>query len=394
MTKQRKKQDEVKRIPFWKQSFTAFIGLLLLLGIISFTFNNKKEKKQTKIEIGSKTALYYFENPQELIKIWDTISPYPKASYNETEIEAQKEINEKTDDGIMTYSPLGMEKEWERVDFDEITPFTWKWVDLELTNEDEGISNIHLRRPHWWMKELNADKIGNKVYLDMPEMAILGYATVKNIRINQLDSRFWNENRQGDYVSRPITGKFEHESSDIYYLLFDNNTKPLGVTGSHPIWSIDKNDWKEAKELKIGEKVKTHAGLAVLKSRTKSDRKQKVYNFEIYKDHNFSVSTDKILVHNNCLPDTRWIKHEVWNDLKGLGLQNKFKAAMDKGLATTRRGSSGIIKFTEQEMKQYPGYTYKLKIDGKGAAHYRILGNIGNNSKGRPIMTFSKIVSD
>ena len=136
----------------------------------------------------------------------------------------------------------------------------------------------------------------------MPEMGLRGYAEVKNIRVNQLDTRFWNENREGDYVSRPITGKFEHESNDVYYLHFGDNPHPLGVTGSHPIWSIDRNDWVGASELKIGEKVKTHDGLTVLHSRIKSAERQKVYNLEVYKDHNFLVSKDKILVHNTCLP--------------------------------------------------------------------------------------------
>ncbi len=37
-----------------------------------------------------------------------------------------------------------------------------------------------------------------------------------------------------------------------------------------------------------------------LHSCIKSAERQKVYNLEVYKDHNFLVSTDKILVHNTC----------------------------------------------------------------------------------------------
>ncbi|NJO01697.1 MAG: hypothetical protein HC880_08405 [Bacteroidia bacterium] len=236
------------------------------------------------------------------MKVWID-DPMPLSFYTSKEKEVQKLINEKTTDGIITYSPLSAEKEWTSVDFEEITPYTWKWIDFELPKPDGTLTKIALRRPHWWLREIGADSVGKQVYLNMPELGSQGWATVKAIRVNQLDTRFWDENRKGDFVSRPITGKFEHESNDVYYLHFGDNPNPLGVTGSHPIWSIDRNDWVGASELRIGEKVKTQEGLTVLKSRTKSDKRQKVYNLEIYKDHNFLVSTDKILVHNSCVTD-------------------------------------------------------------------------------------------
>lgn len=240
--------------------------------------------------------------PQTLMKVWIN-EPIPVDFYSDKEKEVQKLINEKTTDGIITYSPLDKEKEWTSVDYEEITPFTWKWIDFELPKPDGTLTKINLRRPHWWLKEIGADSVGKKVYLNMPELGSQGWATVIAIRVNQLDTRFWDENRDGDYVSRPITGKFIHESNDVYNLHFGDNAKPLGVTGSHPIWSIDRNDWIGATDLKIGEKVKTQEGELTLVSKEKIEGKHKVYNLEIYKDHNFLVSTDKILVHNSCIDD-------------------------------------------------------------------------------------------
>lgn len=333
--------------------------------------------------------------PQDLMKVWDN-EPIPVGFYTEKEKEIQKQINEKTTDGIITYSPLDKEKEWTSVDYEEITPFTWKWVDFELPRPDETVTKINLRRPNWWLKEIGADSIGKKVYLDMPELSLQGWATVTAIRINQLDTRFWDENRDGNYVNRPITGKFTHESNNVYNLHFGDNVKPLGITGSHPIWSVDRNDWVGAIDLKIGEVVKTQDGEVILKSREKLNGRHKVYNLEIYRDHNFLVSTDKILVHNNCLPSLRRVEHDTWNELKRLGIQKKVKAAMDKGLAPRRmgKGSTGIIKLTEQEMKLYPGYTHKIKIKGDGTSHHRVLGTIQQNSKGKDMLWFDKIVND
>ena len=241
-------------------------------------------------------------NPSTLMKVWID-EPIPLDFYTTEEKEAQQRINEKATDGIITYSPIEQEKKWTEVDYEEITPFTWKWIDFELSKPDGTITKIHLRRPHWWMRELGADKVGNKVSLSMPELGIDGVATVTNIRLNQLDTRFWDEERNGDYVSRPITGKFEHESSDVYHLYFEGNKNPLGVTGNHPFWSIDRNEWISTKELTIGERVKTYEGIIKLKHGKKLEGKHTVYNLEVYKEHNFLVSTDKILVHNSCFKD-------------------------------------------------------------------------------------------
>jgi hypothetical protein len=78
-----------------------------------------------------------------------------------------------------------------------------------------------------------------------------------------------------------------------------------------------------------------------------------------------------------------WIKHDVWNDLEKLGLQDKFKAAMDKGFAPRRmgEGSSGMIRLLGDEIIENGGnlYNYKLKILGKGVSHYRLYGRLDEN---------------
>ncbi|EJF52491.1 Protein of unknown function (DUF1557) [Saprospira grandis DSM 2844] len=277
------------------------------------------------------------------MKVW-LDKPIPLTFYSEVEKEVQKLINEKTADGIITYSPLRVEKEWTVIDYEEITPYTWKWVDLELPKADGTITKINLRRPHWWLEEIGVDSIGRDVYLDMPELGSEGWATVTGIRINQLDTRFWDEARKGDYVSRPITGKFIHESDDVYNLYFrDNAASPLGVTGLHPIWSIDRNGWVHAMDLNVGENIKTQYRKVVLIAKEKLEGRQKVYNLEVYQDHNFLVSIDRILVHNSCfgtrtsggvfpkapqLAKRLGIKEKQWHNGAGTGVKDNLKAAL------------------------------------------------------------------
>lgn len=253
---------------------------------------------------GNKTISFrpmnVFIDPELLANVWDD-RPVSLSVYTDEEKSFQNEINAKTIDGIMSYSPIGQKNKYERIDFEDITPFTWKWVDFDLPKEDGTITKVNLLRPNWWLRETGIDSVGKIFYLSMPEMGAEGYAKVTAIRINQIDTRLWKEYRKGDYLNRPVTGRFEHESDNVYNLTFESNSKPLGVTGSHPIWSIDRNDWVAAGNLRIGESIKTQDGITRLASKQKILGKYKVYNLEIYRDHTFLVSTNKILTHNNCL---------------------------------------------------------------------------------------------
>ena len=333
--------------------------------------------------------------PQTLMKVWID-EPIPVDLYSDKEKEVQKLINEKTTDGIITYSPLDKEKEWTSVDYEEITPFTWKWIDFELPKPDGTLTKVNLRRPHWWLKEMGADGIGKKVYLNMPELGSQGWATVTAIRVNQLDTRFWDENRDGDYVSRPITGKFTHESNDVYNLYFGDNEKPLGVTGSHPIWSVDRNDWVGATDLKIGEKVKTQDKEVTLVSKEKVEGRHTVYNLEVYKDHNFLVSANKILVHNSC-----WGGDFFY---KGIGRQKAIDHIWDgHSFAKRRSGKSyfsskfstkGKIKDLVSNARAKAKANHNagtLRDDGKRVFQVEMDDYVGFNRQGRKTKTMTII---
>ena len=137
----------------------------------------------------------------------------------------------------------------------------------------------------------------------MPEMGIRDSARVVAIRANQVDTRLWNEERDGDCVSRPITGKFQYASDDVYDLYFDSDTTGMGVTGGHLFWSLDRSDWVGAKFLHVGEKIKCIDGSRKLIRRSKREGTHHVYNLEVYKDHTYFVSMAKVLVHNTCIGD-------------------------------------------------------------------------------------------
>ncbi|MEZ4884908.1 MAG: polymorphic toxin-type HINT domain-containing protein [Chitinophagales bacterium] len=101
-----------------------------------------------------------------------------------------------------------------------------------------------------------------------------------------------------EWVSRPITGKFEHISSDVSNYYFEGLEQLIGATSVHPFWSVDRQDWIAVGDLEIGERVKTKAGISALLSKEKLEGQHSVFNLEVYREHNFLVSESGVLVHN------------------------------------------------------------------------------------------------
>lgn len=236
------------------------------------------------------------KNPNILSDKW-LDEAIPISQYTDEEKKLQTLINDKTATAVKTYSTASQDKEWVKYDHEAITPYTWKIIDIALTEANGKTNNVSLLRPNWWIRNIGADRLGNRFYLKIPEVAE-GDAIVKTIRVNQLDTRLWDEQRNGDYVYRPITATFQHDSNNVLNLYFTNDEKPLGVTPEHRIYSIDKNDFVPAGSLSIGEKVKTYQGISTLVKKEKLEGEHKVYNIEVYRDHNYMVSLNSIVVHN------------------------------------------------------------------------------------------------
>lgn len=185
-----------------------------------------------------------------------------------------------------------------RLDKEEITPEEWRSIHLEISKPDDSISKIDLLRPLWWLNRSKA-KIGKEIYISIPEMGIEGQALVKSIKPCKVDSR---KSKPG---LRVVTGKFEHDNAIVLDLYFNNNPdEHIGVTSNHPIWSLTRNNWVKANDLKIGESLQTKDYRDVkLTMRSERPGRYKVYNLEVHKSHNYYVSNLGLLVHNSSNPD-------------------------------------------------------------------------------------------
>ena len=173
---------------------------------------------------------------------------------------------------------------------------TWKSLHLEMLSEDGSSINVDLLRPSWWLEQNDA-RLGESMNLSIPEMGLKGSAKV--LSINNYKANF-QKTPSGAQI---VTGKIVRHNAIVLDLYFsDAITTPLGVTPTHPFWSLDRNGWVEAAKLKIDEQVKTRDNsIVTLTGRRKRPERQTVYNLEVQHDHTYYVSNLEILVHNSCV---------------------------------------------------------------------------------------------
>ena len=129
-----------------------------------------------------------------------------------------------------------------------------------------------------------------EVWLDLEELGCVGWATVTDV-----DDSF--EYREG--VGNLVTGTFEHEVGEVVDLLLEEQDKPIGVTTTHPFWSVDREDFVTVADLYEGERVQLYNGETKrVVQKLPRPGPQVVYNLEVFGEHVYCVTPDGALVHN------------------------------------------------------------------------------------------------
>ncbi|MFN6107428.1 MAG: hypothetical protein ACK5EA_23650, partial [Planctomycetaceae bacterium] len=58
---------------------------------------------------------------------------------------------------------------------------------------------------------------------------------------------------------RLVTGTFSHASGEVFDIAVDGLTVPIGCTGAHPFWSEDRQAFISARDLRLGETLRTES---------------------------------------------------------------------------------------------------------------------------------------
>jgi hypothetical protein len=191
--------------------------------------------------------------------------------------------------------PIDQLPSWDHKDVD---PIAWRRIDLVRSEEAGGRCEITLLRPQRWIDETGAE-VGGTIELSLPEQTIEGPAQVVSI---------------GPCPPIPsgrghvVTGTFAHVSSRVLQLHFSGMSEPLGVTGNHPIYSVDRAAFVAAEDLKPGERVEHLTATARLVKVERLPGEHRVYNLEVHGEHVYRVASLGILVHNQKLSDAGHVK--------------------------------------------------------------------------------------
>ena len=99
---------------------------------------------------------------------------------------------------------------------------------------------------------------------------------------------------------RLVTGTFSHASGEVFDIAVDGLTEPIGCTGAHPFWSEDRHEFIPARDLRLGETLRTESGTLRQITRITPRRGPPVavFNLEVDAEHVYYVSVDGVLVHN------------------------------------------------------------------------------------------------
>ena len=191
-------------------------------------------------------------------------------------------------------------------DASNVDPQTWKEIVLHIPNSEcpWNVDEVHAIRSPQWMTEAGCRKRGDKIWFQMSEVGIQGWAEVESIT---------DCPPLAPGNGHVVLTTFNHFNNDLYELSVEGETKPIEVTGLHRLYSTIKNDWVQSRFLHIGEGLRTHNGERKV---VKLDRKPgiyRVYNLEVETDHCYFVSDAQVLAHNaGCMtPDQQALKRLV-----------------------------------------------------------------------------------
>ena len=170
----------------------------------------------------------------------------------------------------------------------------------ETTASDEVLKNA-IRQKSSDGKDCNIE-----VYIDLPELGTVGWATLISIKENI-------EIKGGS--GNVVTGRFRHVANNVIDLQVEGVEK-IGCTDNHPIWSVDREDFIEAGKLVEGERVLLYNGeTRRVVQKLPRPGPQYVNNLEVFGEHVYHVTLDGLLVHNQYTKYFRTMSEEHYEIL-------------------------------------------------------------------------------
>ena len=232
-----------------------------------------------------------------------------------------------------------------------IDPKTWRAV--RLHSFQYGVDyDLAFLRSLSWIREHGAT-VGSSIHLEMPEIGLDGPAEVIAIdACPPVDP----DDGTGRMI---VTGTMSHPATNVLDISISGETKPLGTTDTHPIWSEDRQAFIHAGELHVGERLQRADGTITQITRITPHTGPPVmtYNLEVDGEHVYRVGEQGLLVHNNCaaarLPQ-----------LKGRGPNEIAKILEDAGFQRTKPSTNPNQTWRHADGSEVRIHPYGNKANG------------------------------
>ncbi|MCB9651065.1 MAG: DUF2431 domain-containing protein [Deltaproteobacteria bacterium] len=131
---------------------------------------------------------------------------------------------------------------------------TWQVVRLEFADPKRpgDVVEVELLRPQRWFAEYGVSSAGTQVQFPAKAVpGVQGLGTVVAIRPAP---------KVVDGPGRVVLMTLKHTDVEMYSLRVEETGETFAVTGSHPMWSLDREDWVAVRDLYVGEQLEGVAG--------------------------------------------------------------------------------------------------------------------------------------
>ena len=168
------------------------------------------------------------------------------------------------------------------------------WLTLDLSMPDSsnpgGTVGLTILRPPEWLLQVQAE-VGRLVPIEVPELGLEGMARVHGIR--------------GPPTIQPGPGRvvlmtISRDHEELLSVELQGAEEPLEVTSNHLLYSQQRGEWVEAREVLAGETLMTPGGSASVASVRPEPGRYRVFNLEVEAEHEYYVSQAGVRAHNTC----------------------------------------------------------------------------------------------
>ncbi|MEW6197296.1 MAG: polymorphic toxin-type HINT domain-containing protein [Planctomycetota bacterium] len=221
-----------------------------------------------------------------------------------------------------------------------------------MEDAERGRIRMTLLRPIAWLMLLGAE-VGAAVPVQLPELGLVGPACVTAIAPCPAIE-------PGPPGTAIVTGTFVTERAPLIELYIDGLDRPIGVTPSHPFWSVSRLSWVPAASLRGDEFLPGQRGPMAVANVDWRDSLGRAYNIEVHRCHTYHVSVAGLLVHNEC---------RTYKSIKDWeGYNPRFRVRTQKAVRINNR------EFLQELRKVRPGdwrKIYQYGFDGRELHFFR-----------------------